>query len=137
MRTKKVNRYWCDFCNKGGLSAFHMRKHELHCTLNPKRHCRVCDLFEGGSTNEPLELTKLIPSDVFSKDGRGFQSYDQEKIALALAKLREATDNCPACIMAAIRLSGHPVPVFEGFDFKMEMKYLLEDWNKSNREDFH
>ncbi len=37
MKTKKVSRYYCDFCNKGKLSKPWMVKHERHCYKNPDR----------------------------------------------------------------------------------------------------
>jgi len=40
----------------------------------------------------------------------------------ALPKLRDAAGNCPACILAAIRQRGIPVPEVTGFKFSDECK---------------
>jgi hypothetical protein len=37
MITKKVNRYFCEFCRKGKFSAPWIRRHEAHCYKNPSR----------------------------------------------------------------------------------------------------
>lgn len=38
--TKKV--YYCSYCRKYKLTPQAIKVHELHCTLNPERACRVC-----------------------------------------------------------------------------------------------
>ena len=40
VKTKKV--FYCEFCKKKSLATHSMLKHEKHCTLNPKRECRLC-----------------------------------------------------------------------------------------------
>jgi hypothetical protein len=50
----------------------------------------------------------------------------------AMPKLRELTDNCPACIMAALRQKGIPVPCAESFNFKKEAELIFYDCNKNN-----
>jgi hypothetical protein len=155
MRTKKVNRYWCDFCNKAGLSAGSMAKHEKHCTLNPDRSCRVCTIINGGykvGAEEMARLVAILPdSAAYNAPAQGaectkpcdlpfncecmdnFEEGDTEHakltraVAEALPKLREATDGCPACILAALRQAKIPVPMVEGFDFKAEMASVLAD----------
>lgn len=160
MRTKKVNRYWCDHCNKAGLSAGSMAKHEAHCTLNPARNCRVCTLVNGGyqvGAERMAELVAILPDPAAfldqtiyhcrCKDCRSFSddSWDpsaectneHRKLTVALesamAKLREETDNCPACIMAALRQRKIPVPMVESFNFTAEMKTVFAN---SPRNDF-
>ncbi len=48
----------------------------------------------------------------------------------ALPALREATENCPACILAALRQRGIPVPSVNGFNFTEEMKSVWSDINQ-------
>lgn len=59
----------------------------------------------------------------------------QEKLALDLAiampKLREEVENCPACILAALRQKKIPVPIVDGFDFKAEMQAIFSDLNSN------
>lgn len=135
MRTKKVNRYWCDFCNKAGLQSRSMLVHEKHCTMNPGRDCRVCGLM-GGSVKIGAEkmaaLVAILPAYVeYDGDGWGNPTPAYSAFCKALPEaipaLRAATDNCPACIMAALRLAKIPVPMVNEFDFKAEMRAVLAD----------
>lgn len=131
MRTKKVNRYWCDFCNKAGLAAKSMRTHEAHCTLNPARDCRVCGLL-GGSTKvgaeRMAELVALLPdATAYNADWTNEAHLAlHEALKTAMPTLREETEGCPACIMAALRQAKIPVPMAEDFNFSTEMKLVLE-----------
>ena len=52
---------------------------------------------------------------------------------LDLQKLRDITNNCPACILAALRQKGICVPLVEGFDFKGECASVWADINEANR----
>lgn len=139
MRTKKVNRYWCDFCNKAGLRPDSMLKHEKHCTLNPNRECRVCTHVNGGGGSDPERLAglvRLLPAPVEyanDEDGRTTPEYVAfcEAVEAAIPVLREAAEGCPACMMAALRQAKIPVPMAENFDFKAEMESL---WHEVNRE---
>lgn len=133
MRTKTVKRYWCDHCNKAGLRAYAMAKHERHCTMNPERTCRTCTLINGGNGPTPGELRALVallptpvPQD-WDDHGNSSPRFHQfmREVAEVAPKLREATDNCPACMLAAIRQAGVYVSLVEGFDFKKEMAEVL------------
>jgi hypothetical protein len=114
MRTKKVNRYYCDHCRKGGLSKHHMAKHELGCCRNPDRKCGMCRVAE----IEQKPLSELISA--LRETG--------------IDDVRKLTD-CPACIMAAILQSGIQKPyageedpgIWIEFDFKKERTRFFED----------
>ena len=42
-----------------------MINHELHCTLNPNRECRMCELSNGvGKEKTMEELKAIFPADV-------------------------------------------------------------------------
>lgn len=82
MTRKPAWRYKCDFCGKTGYSAGHMRKHEKHCTANDNRECRVCKLMEG----EQKPMADLVAA--------AWSGIDA---------LEKAADECPACMLAAIR----------------------------------
>ena len=90
MRKKKVWRYWCDFCNKGGCGCFQMKIHEKHCTMNPNRQCRICPYIDLGKT-QPINVLIVAL-------GNGD--------TLGMSNLRRLCGNCPACILSAIRQSG-------------------------------
>jgi hypothetical protein len=135
MRTKKVSRYWCDYCNKAGLSKSAMERHEKHCTLNPERSCRVCNLVQGGSHGLPMsELVALLPDSKPYHTAAPFDDKEHQELhaalEVALPALREAVSGCPACIMAALRQANIPVPMAESFDFNKEMKSIFDDLNE-------
>lgn len=142
MKTKTVKRHWCDFCNRAGLQAHAMAKHEKHCTMNPARDCRVCGLL-GGSVHvgaeRMAELVAILPDPTafLSADWLNTQHTElAHDIAAAMPKLRAEVDNCPACILAALRQKKIPVPMAEGFDFKSEMASIFADANAQREEDW-
>ncbi len=141
MRTKKVNRYWCDFCDKAGLQAGAMRKHEKHCTLNPDRSCRVCGLLSDNQDYEfePVPLAALIAilpdSSVYHADhvtDKVLVEFNESVVA-AIPALRKASGDCPACMLAALRQAKIPVPIAEGFDFTAEMKAIFSEINENRQ----
>lgn len=134
MKTKKVNRYWCDYCNKAGLSKSAMERHEKHCTLNPERSCRVCSLL-GGSHGLPVsDLVALLPDSKPYHASTACNDNEHRELhaalEIAMPVLREAVAGCPACIMAALRQANIPVPMADNFDFKAEMKSIFDDLNE-------
>ncbi len=42
MRTKTVQRHYCDHCNKGGFQRKSIERHERTCFRNPQRECPLC-----------------------------------------------------------------------------------------------
>lgn len=128
MRSKRVLRYYCDHCKKSGCSKGHMARHETHCTNNPQRCCRFCDL-------EKPPTAELIA--VFTEECEGGDG--------ALKRLREIADDCPACILAGIRQGRgkrnrithdeHGAPSDEDnhidFDFKKEAEIYLAQKRES------
>jgi len=134
MKTKKVNRYYCDFCKKAGCNAYWIRRHEERCTMNPNRFCGFCKMLD----NEQLPMASLI--ELLPNPGK-FTKVDEfgdkyitgfdEAMKKALDKLRDTTGNCPACILAAIRQSGIPVYATK-FDFKRECQNVWDAINAEN-----
>lgn len=135
MKSKRVWRYYCEFCKKANCSKPSIAKHESGCTLNPKRICKVCGLME--QTQPTLQAlfdslpTRLInvPSD---EEGMRFtHTLAQDE----MKRLRDAAGNCPACIMAALRQKDIPVPCAYEFDFEAEMDAIWNDfWTEKNAE---
>lgn len=144
MTSKTVTRYQCGFCKKKGYSASHMAKHERHCTMNPNRVCRVCRMITGEvQPRRPVkELVAILPKHPRSyyegaqdEDGTIFPHPNAEsEVANALVELRKAYNDCPACIMAALRQAGIPVHCAKGFDFKKEMQSIWDDINNAKLE---
>jgi len=85
-----------------------MEVHEKHCTMNPNRACRVCILLVEHIEQKPMsELLNILPDPTEYNESAHIPDYDNknfEKLKTglinAMPKLREATNNCPACIMA-------------------------------------
>lgn len=146
MTSRTVTQYRCDFCAKRGLSASHMTKHELHCTLNPHRICGVCPYITGEVqvVRKMRDLLALLPNhpreyyEAMKDNGELMPTPlnlgAQDEIDSALPALRKACDNCPACIMAALRQASIPVWMATGFDFKKEMKSVWSEVNESKIE---
>jgi len=88
MRTVMRPRYYCDHCDKGNGSPSAMKRHEAGCTMNPKRVCGMCRMLaeEGGPEPAPPrdELLRIL-------DAQGFKA------------MCEAANDCPACILSALR----------------------------------
>ena len=130
MRREKRWRYFCDHCNKSMGSNGGMENHEAHCTLNPKRTCRVCFRLENDA--KPLaELIALVQS---------LSNTPDKTDEAAEKELFKAADGCPACMLAAIRQSGirdiqpdeeglgkYPNVGFYSFDYKKRMKDVWAD----------
>ena len=139
MRTKKVNRYYCDFCKKAGLSAPHMARHEKSCTMNPNRVCRVCGMID--NQQMPMaELLVMLPNPMDYNNGSygdiAFDEYLTIEANKALVELRQRSGNCPACILAAIRQKKIPVPMVTDFNFTKEMKAIWDNINEARYETY-
>uniref|UniRef100_A0A6M3L3C6 C2H2-type domain-containing protein n=1 Tax=viral metagenome TaxID=1070528 RepID=A0A6M3L3C6_9ZZZZ len=135
MRTKKVNRYYCEFCPKAGCSASHMARHERGCTKNPNRICRVCGLLE----QEQPDLTLLVAMwpDISQMVTNGiFNAEAHQIVGATLPAVREAAGNCPACIMASLRQADIPVPFVYGFNWTTEMDGVWREFNASRTESY-
>lgn len=133
MKVKKVNRYSCDFCKKKTLTAHSMRNHEEHCTKNPNRKCGMC-AYVGESQPDLKELIAIVPD--YHKYPDDFLDELIAAVAKALPALREAANNCPACIMAAIRQSNIPLPIVTDFDFEKESKEMLAECNQRSEQGY-
>ena len=97
MRKKQVWRYFCEFCKKSGCSGGHLRRHEETCTANPARACRMCR--PGVAVLDP-PTAKLVA--ILTEPGENTTEAWEEK----MERLRDLAQECPACILAAIRQSG-------------------------------
>lgn len=127
MIKKQVWQYRCEFCGKRGLSSGHMRRHETGCTLNPARVCKFHANFD--EPQRPiLELRAAL--DIKLPDA-------------GLATLRTLAENCPMCILSAIRQSQlfkwdgdpeNPAPSID-FDFKAELKSAWDTINYAKAEE--
>ena len=133
MKSKKMWRYKCDFCGKWGGSKYHMTHHECRCTMNPSRECGVCAwkqrLWGDCIQRTMVELLTVIGDRAafIKKSDEWGDTFDEDALGIVLGKLREFTDNCPACILAAFRQSNILLYGVGGFNFKSEMESVLSD----------
>lgn len=113
MRTKRVLRYYCDHCSKGGFKGPNIRRHEETCVHNPNRSCWACKEFE----LHPQLLEILVSlADAITPNGQN------------IGPLEKAADGCPACMLAAIVQSRSQEDiVWVTFDYKERMTALYAD----------
>lgn len=134
MKKTRCWRYKCDFCGKNGYSAGHMSTHERGCTMNPDRVCRIhqySDLRLEGSGPFHVSLLQEVLLAYSSDEDHG------------LAALREAAEDCPCCMFAAIRQlgwhrgeideEGYSEPLIK-FSFKEELARLWDGVNQRSDE---
>jgi hypothetical protein len=144
MRTKKVNRYYCEFCGKSNCSAPSISKHEKRCTLNPHRYCGMHYMLDLRQPSIPVMLLMLPePSDFWREHTEydsgnakpyiwgGFEDSLEAAMKQVMPRLREFADNCPACLLTALRMKGIPVSLTD-LDFKKECKDWWATFNEDN-----
>ena len=114
MRVRHVVRYYCDFCPRGYFKKPCMMRHEKGCTANPNRVCGLCEYAEPALRQRPIaELVACLAGAI-----SGELTTDE-----AMAKLRELTEGCPGCILAAIRQSGIVKVLYDSEDGPPDMKF--------------
>ena len=71
------------------------------------------------------------------EEEEGFISYGtlSNETEKCMRGLRDLTENCPACIMAALRQSNIPVPMVKSFNFTAEMDSIWGDINEAARQE--
>lgn len=126
MKKRKAWRYMCEFCKKSNCSAPSIRKHESRCTLNPERHCGMCDI----ACKAQPSMADLLASLPLRPTDKWPDLTDEQQQAL-----RAAADDCPACIMAALRQSGWAVACMTSFDFKKECESVLAEFRAMKHEE--
>ena len=78
------------------------------------------------------ELTRMLPPPrLYDTEygGKEFAHGYLDEVSVAVEKLDEAVDGCPACMMAAIRQAKIPVPAVPNFNFSERCK---DHWNAVN-----
>ena len=110
--TKLKNVYYCEFCNKHGLSAGAMTKHEKHCTANPDRVCRLC-----GETNIRAIIDGLKP-----KIEAIVKKYNA---VYPCPELPDFEQECPNCTLTVLRCTKLNIPYY---DIKYDYKEKLAEW---------
>jgi hypothetical protein len=124
MRVRHVIRYYCDFCPRGYFKKASMARHEKGCTANPSRICGLCEYAEPSLKQHPIaELVACFGP----KEEWDYCSTDE-----CMQRLRNMTEGCPGCILAAIRQSGIMKALYDseyGYpDLKFDFKKELQEW---------
>lgn len=129
MITKKVNRYYCEYCKKANCSAASISRHEKACTMNPNRTCRMCALLD---LEQPRmsDLLNVLPKPKITEEYDIVTFRNVGEIEEKMKKLREVTENCPACILAALRQKGIPVRAISSFNFTEECSAFWSIFNE-------
>lgn len=113
IETKKV--YYCEFCRKHSLASWSIKVHEEHCTLNPKRSCRMC---EDGPITLPI---------IQKEYGTAVQITGKE---------------CPACVLAFCRQNKVIDVTIKGgseldlWNYKEAAKKYLEEKHRDDPYDY-
>jgi hypothetical protein len=134
MKVLKKNVYYCDFCKKRSLSGGHLKKHEVHCTLNPDRECKFCKNYFKSTYNikDIIEEFKTRFKIVILNDIFDTEQVQWLKEPITLEEIRKRVNNCPNCIFSIIRQCKLNYHYFDiKFDYKKEVQDLF---NKINDE---
>ncbi len=112
MKIVKKNVYYCEFCDKHGLSSYHIRKHERGCTKNPDRKCGFC-----GAEGIPTKY-KIV----------GVHNNEWDGVSDVLTV---EGGECPACVLAFVRKNLPDfVKIKDGGDW--DYKKAVERWWAEN-----
>jgi len=123
MRTIKKSVYYCDFCKKHSLRS--LKKHEAHCTLNPRRSCGLCE--------NKFDYPGLVNKLKFTTEEGEWPASHYKILA---ADLMDPVGGCPICALTILRLfmrskSDDAWTFGTDFHFKDE---LQKWWDAENEE---
>jgi len=119
MLVKMKDVYYCEYCGKHRLSKTAMVKHELHCTMNPDRVCRMCEF-----TKLRALVDKYSNRFIMVPGEYGGEQAEWIGNPVTLAQIEDDTE-CPTCTLAIIRQCGlNQTDVGPSFDYKKEH----DDW---------
>lgn len=147
MKTVKKNVYYCDFCKKKGLSAGHIATHEKHCTGNPERECRLCELGEDIIltkkerkilVNKANKLVNLFMKNDVKIDNFGTRTYGADKQSQFKKKFKIIVldfISCPACILSILREAKKEVVWYADWDYKKAFSIYMDEINDRIKKD--
>lgn len=142
MKIIKKNVYYCEFCNKRGLSAYHSSKHEKGCTNNPDRVCKMCQNGAGSIFNireivaeyKKRFTLELIEKEEYEGSSTIIKDFKATWIGnpITIEEVRKRVDGCPNCMLAIIRQCKFSYHYFEDmgfgeFDYKKEMEQSFRE----------
>ena len=121
IKTKQV--YYCEFCNKHGLSRYAIVQHESFCTMNPQRLCRWRTPSDHITAGAELALAMKERAPLKKDD---------------IDWLHDEVEGCPACMLAALRQSGGEYHYLEDgyhWDYKEEVERSRDEEREMARND--
>ena len=134
MKSKTKTVYYCGYCKKYFLRKDSVLNHELHCTLNPGRHCKLC-----GCTNIFPTIAKYLVRYRWV-ERNGFQwvewmdLFGNNNEPVKLEDILDDVDRCPICTLAVLRICGlHHYETGIEFDYK---KALNDWWTEVNNREY-
>ena len=78
------------------------------------------------------DLLTILPKPVIIEDEQGwFSLVNIKEIEAAMPKLKEITQDCPACILATLRQMEIPVRAITSFNFTEGCKNWWADFNEA------
>jgi len=132
MKEKLVRQFRCEHCNKKMYQRPAMAKHELHCTMNPRRECGVCEMLQ--EVQYPIEvMTALFPEPLENIDYATSKWDEYRKECQAALKELEKITQCPACILSALRQSK---TTESGYDYKDMMRGVMDQVNEDRNANY-
>jgi hypothetical protein len=121
MRTKTVQRYFCDHCSKGMFKKPSMVSHETVCIANPNRACFLCQSGVGGRDYKALVVEFKRRPDVEYNDEHDVHEVKSND---AISWLSSKVDGCPACVLAVLKQG--KIMAFGVFEYKDQVRF----WNR-------
>ncbi len=114
MKEKIKKIYYCDYCKKKMFIKSAMEKHELCCTANINRHCKMCDLM--GSSNDIKDIIQNTEKTLAKKYILCIYREDDKKI---FDEIFDMVSRCPACMLTVMR---YYKIIVDRWDFREAMK---------------
>jgi hypothetical protein len=114
MKEKLKKVYYCDYCKKKMFVKSAMEKHELCCTANINRHCKMCDLM--GAENDIKDIIQKTEKTLAGKYTLCMDIEDDKK---TFDEIFDTLNRCPACMLTVMR---HYKIIVDGWDFREAMQ---------------
>lgn len=116
MKEKMKKVYYCDYCKKKMFVRSAMEEHELRCTANINRHCRMCDFMGMGTGNDIKDIIEKTEKMLTRKHTLCMDNENDKKI---FEEVFDLVSGCPACILTVMR---HHKIIVDGWNFKEAMQ---------------
>jgi len=143
MKIVKKNVYYCEFCKKKGLNKGIIANHELHCTGNINRKCRMCEKIGIQQKNLSLLVEKYKNTytiENFMSEGCNEIKVIWKASPVTIDDILDDVGDCPMCALSVLRLSGMNHYYFGEqlkFDFKTYKDGRFSELNAKSEDNFY